>query len=186
MQDTLTRSWGWILFRGILAVVFGIAAFALPLATSLALVTLFGAFALVDGIFALIAAFRLGTAADRWWTLLFEGIAGILAGLIAFAAPGAIAAALVYLVAAWAIVTGILAVASAIRLRRVIDNEMWLAISGILSIVFGVVLFILPAAGIVAWAWTIGLYALLSGVSLIAFALRLRNYIHPGMTHRAV
>lgn len=188
MHATLSRSWGLVLLRGIIAALFGIAALVLPGLTALTLVTFIGAFALVDGVFALIAAFRLGSQDDRWWALIFEGAVGILFGLVAFFDPAAILGGMVYLVAAWAVITGVLEIVSAIRLRKVIDNEFWLAVSGVFSILFGILLFAWPASAVIAWAWVIGFYALLYGASLIALALRLRSHQPrlPDMTQRTV
>jgi uncharacterized membrane protein HdeD (DUF308 family) len=176
MPASLTRSWGLALFRGILAVLFGLIALFQPGGTTVTLITLFGAFAVVNGIFALIAAFRMSAHNDRWWALILEGALGMIAGIIAFLVPAAVAVAVVYIMAAWAVITGVLVIVAAVQLRKVIENEFWLGSVGALSVLAGILLFAEPGAGIVVWAWTIGVFALLYGAGLIAFALRLRSY----------
>jgi uncharacterized membrane protein HdeD (DUF308 family) len=178
MHASLTRSWGLAFFRGVLAVLFGAIALFQPGGTTFTLVTLFGAFAVINGIFALVSAFRMSNHTERWWVLIFEGIFGILAGIVAFLVPAAVAVAVVYIMAAWAVITGALVIVAAIQLRKVIENELWLGLVGALSVGVGVLLFAEPGAGIVIWAWTIGIFALLYGAGLIAFALRLRGYQH--------
>lgn len=144
-----------------------------------ALVFLFGAYALVDGIFALVAAFQ---AASRrrgfdWrsvgWPIV-EGLAGIIAGLLTFSWPGVTALVLHYFIGAWAIVTAIAEIVQAIALRRVIQNEWLLILGGVLSIVFGSLLFVFPGAGALAIVRLIGSYAIVFGILLIGLSLRLR------------
>ncbi|MES2463415.1 MAG: DUF308 domain-containing protein, partial [Armatimonadota bacterium] len=163
MQTSLTRAWGLTLFRGILAVLFGIIALIQPGGTTFTLIRLFGAFAVVNGIFALISAFRMSSHTDRWWFLIFEGAFGVIAGIIAFLVPSAVATAVVYIMAAWAVITGVLVIVAAVQLRKVIENEFWLGAVGALSVLVGILLFAEPGAGIVVWAWTIGIFALLYG-----------------------
>jgi uncharacterized membrane protein HdeD (DUF308 family) len=147
-----------------------------------ALVLLFGAYALVDGIFNLIAAFRAPREGKRWGWLAFSGVTGVATGLIAFFFPGITALALVLLVAAWSLVTGIAEIVVAIRLRREIEHEWLLGLSGLLSVAFGVLLFLMPAVGAIALAIWIGAYALVFGGLLIALGIRLRNW---SRSHRA-
>lgn len=177
MHTSLTRSWGLVLFRGVLAALFGAIALFQPGGTTFTLITLFEVFAVINGIFALISAFRMSTHTDRWWFLIFEGAFGIIAGIVAFLVS-AVATAVVYVMAAWAIITGVLVIVAAIQLRKVIENEFWLGIVGALSVLVGILLFAEPGAGIVVWAWTIGIFALLYGAGLIALALRLHSYQH--------
>jgi uncharacterized membrane protein HdeD (DUF308 family) len=160
------------------AILFGLIAFALPGMALLTLVFLFGFYALADGVFALIAAFR-RTHQDQqpWWALLIHGIVGIIAGLIAFLMPGITALALLYLIAAWALVTGVLQIVAAIRLRKQITGEWLLALSGALSIVFGVLLFLFPGPGALAVVIWIGAYAIVMGILMITLGVRLRKWI---------
>ena len=171
----LSRNWWALALRGLAAIVFGVLAFAWPGLTLWALVLLFGAYMLVDGIFAIVGAVRAAGRETRWWLLLVEGVLGVLAGLVAFLWPGITALALLYLVAAWAIVTGILQIVGAIRLRREIEGEWALILGGVLSVIFGLVLAVLPGSGILALVWLIGAYAVVSGVLLIVLAFRVRN-----------
>jgi uncharacterized membrane protein HdeD (DUF308 family) len=171
----LSRNWWALALRGVVAILFGLAAFFLPGITLAVLILLFGAYMLVDGIFAIIAAVRAEEHDTRWWLLLAEGVLGVLAGIVAFLWPGLTALALLYLVAAWAIVTGILQIVGAIRLRQEIEGEWALILGGILSVIFGVLLAVMPGVGILALIWLIGAYALVSGVLLIVLAFRVRN-----------
>jgi uncharacterized membrane protein HdeD (DUF308 family) len=166
--------------RGLAAIVFGVLAFVWPDITLFALVLLFGAYMLVDGIFAIVAAVRAAGREARWWLLLIEGVLGVLAGLVAAFWPGLTALALLYFIAAWAIVSGILEVIGAIRLRQEIEGEWALGLSGALSVLFGILLVVIPApAGLLSLVWLIGAYALVFGVLLLVLAFRLRSA--PGM-----
>ena len=159
--------------RGIAAIIFGILAFIWPGITLQVLVLFFGAYAIVDGLLALYAAIRL--RGDHVAGPLVEGILGIGAGLIAFFWPGITALALLYMIAFWAILTGILEVYGAVRLRQVITNEWALVFSGVLSVIFGILLLVQPGAGALAVVWLIGLYAIIFGVGMLMFAWRLRG-----------
>jgi uncharacterized membrane protein HdeD (DUF308 family) len=172
----LSRNWWLVALRGLAAIVFGVLAFVWPAITLWALVLLFGAYMLVDGIFAIVAAVRAAGREARWWLLLIEGVLGVLAGLVAAFWPGLTALALHYFIAAWAIVSGILEIAGAIRLRREIEGEWALGLSGALSLLFGVLLVVIPApAGLLSLVWLIGAYALAFGVLLLVLAFRLRG-----------
>ncbi len=142
---------------------------------------LFGAYALVDGIFNIVAAVRAPREGRRWRWLVFSGAIGIATGLITFFWPGFTALALVLLVASWSVVTGVAEIVAAIRLRKQIRHEWLWILSGVLSVAFGVLLFLLPAAGAVALAIWIGAYMLVFGVLLLGFGIRLRRW---GQTHR--
>ncbi|MGZ3496597.1 MAG: HdeD family acid-resistance protein [Vulcanimicrobiaceae bacterium] len=176
MIQVLTRNWWAVLIRGIAAIVFGILAFIIPGATLFALVILFGAYALIDGIFAIVAAVRAAETHTRWMPLAVEGIIGILIAAITFFYPGITALTLVYVIAAWAILTGIFELFAAFQLRQVVTNEVWLIIAGILSIVFGVIIAIRPGGGALAIVWLIGFYAIVFGIALVALAFRLRSH----------
>jgi uncharacterized membrane protein HdeD (DUF308 family) len=168
-----SRHWWAFLLRGLAAVLFGVLAFAWPGLTLTVLVLFWGAFALVDGVLALFSAFR--TPNDHRWGLLFEGIVGVAAGVVTFVWPGLTALVLVYIIAAWAVITGVLELVAAVRLRRVIPNEWLLILSGILSLLFGAVLLAAPGAGALALVWLIAAYAIVFGVILIGLALRLHS-----------
>jgi uncharacterized membrane protein HdeD (DUF308 family) len=168
--DAFARNWWVLLIRGILAVLFGLMAFVLPGVTLVTLVLLYGVYALADGIAALWVGGR-----GRTWSLVLGGVLGILIGIFTFISPGITAIALLYLIAAWAIVRGIFEIITAIQLRREISNEWALIIGGILSILFGVVLVVNPAAGALAMVWVIGIYALVFGLLMIVLAFRVRG-----------
>jgi uncharacterized membrane protein HdeD (DUF308 family) len=173
----LVGNWWAFVLRGIFAIIFGVLTFLWPGMALLTLVLLFGAYAIVDGVFNIVASFRAtGAGQQRWWVLLLEGIVSIIAGLVAFFMPGLTALALLYLIAAWAVVTGALEIAAAIRLRRQIRGEWLLALAGVLSIVFGVLLFLFPGPGALAVVLWIGAYAIAFGVLLIVLGVRLRRW----------
>jgi uncharacterized membrane protein HdeD (DUF308 family) len=176
MINLLTRNWWMLVVRGVLAVLFGLAAFIWPSVTLGVLVLLFGAYAFVDGVFAIVAAFRDRDRSERWWVLLIEGLAGIVAGILTFLWPDITALVLLYLIAAWAVITGILEIVAAIRLRAELEGEWLLVLSGIASIIFGAILFVRPGAGALAVVWLIGAYAVVFGALLIALGIRLRSW----------
>lgn len=171
-----SRAWVLLLMRGILAILFGAMALYSPVAAAAAIVWIFGIYALLDGFLALVTAFHRTDRGERWWGLIFQGICGIAAGIIALTVPLLAAISLVYLVATWAILTGIFEIVAAVRLRRVIAGEFWLVLTGIVSVALGIALFLLPLAGIVAWTVLAGIYALFYGVAMVLLALRLRTY----------
>jgi uncharacterized membrane protein HdeD (DUF308 family) len=171
----LPRHWWVVGLRGLAAIVFGILALVWPGITLGVLILLFGAYAIVTGVLALYAAVRSG--GNNFWALLIEGIVGIIAGLIAFVWPGLTALALLLVIAVWAILTGALEVAAAVRLRKVIENEWALIFAGVLSVLFGVLLAVQPGAGVLALVWLIGVYAIVFGIALLVLAWRLRSML---------
>ena len=171
----LERNWWLLLVRGIAAILFGIAALAWPGLTLAALVLLFGAYVLVDGVFGVVDSIRYRDRIANWGLWLLEGVLGILVGALTLFAPGVTAFVLLMFIAGWAIVGGILRIVAAIQLRKRIEGEWLMALSGVLSILFGGLLVTLPVAGILSLAWLIGLWAVLFGVVLIALAFRLRR-----------
>jgi len=185
MLEQLTRHWWVLALRGVVAILFALIAFSRPGITLVALVWLWGAYAFVDGVFAVIAAVRSAEQHQRWGMLLLEGISGIAAGIIAFAWTGITALVLVYLIAAWAVVTGIFEIAAAIRLRQMIEGEWLLGLTGVLSILLGVLIAAWPGAGLLAWVWMIGAYALVIGIVLLVLAFRLRALGQGAATRRS-
>lgn len=175
MLDVLSRNWWTFALRGLAAVVFGVLALAMPGIALVLLVFLFGAYALVDGVFALIGALRAAEAHNRWAHLLFVGIFGVLVGLITFFFWQITALALLYLIAAWAVVTGILELVGAFELRRHLPGDLWWVLAGLASIAFGVLLILRPLTGVLAVVWIIGIYAIVFGGLLIGLAFRLRG-----------
>ncbi len=175
MRDALTGS-RWLLgLRGVVAILFGILAILFPGLTLQTLVILFGAYALVDGVFDVITAFRNRERNPRWWALLLEGAIGIIVGILVFLNPLIAEITLLYVVAGWSILTGILEIIAAIELRKQINNEVLLGIAGILSVLFGFFLILFPITGLLTIAYIIAAYAFAFGVLMIILALRLGN-----------
>jgi len=168
-------SWWALALRGLVAILFGLAALFWPGLILTVLIVLFGAYALVDGILAVIAAFRSSGRGMRRSLLLIEGAIGILFGLLALFWPGLTALALLYLFAFWAILGGIARIVMAVMLRREIENEWSIGLSGVLYVILGIVLSLLPGAGLLAYTWLIGLFALAVGIILIFYAFRVRG-----------
>jgi len=175
MLNQLFRHWWLFIVRGVLAIALGILALIWPGATKLFLVLLFGAFALVDGIFTVAAGITFHKYFERWWAVLLEGLSGIVLGFLTFLWPGITALALVFLIAAWAIVTGIFEIVAAIQFRRVIPGEWVMILIGLLSIVLGILLSVFPAMGALSLVWLIAIYAISAGIMQIIFAFRLRG-----------
>jgi uncharacterized membrane protein HdeD (DUF308 family) len=171
-----TGHWWALALRGAIAILFGLAALLRPDIALQALILLFGAYALVDGVFSIVGVFGGTRSGTPRWLLLIEGVAGILAGVIAFVAPGMTAIILLYLIAAWAIVTGIFEIAMAIRLRREISGEWALIVGGAFSVLFGVILAVVgPAVGLLSLIWLIGVYAVAFGIMLLIAGFRVRS-----------
>jgi uncharacterized membrane protein HdeD (DUF308 family) len=166
-----------LLIRGIVAILFGIAAFVWPGLTLLSLTLLWGAYAVVDGIFALWAGVtgRGAVGGMRWW-LAIVGVIGIVAGILAFVMPGVVMGALLLYIAIWAIIVGAMEIWGAIWLRREVEGEWWLALTGALTLIFGLVMLFEPAAATLGLVWAIGGFAIVIGVTLIGLAFRLRRF----------
>lgn len=174
-MNAVARNWWAVLLRGLLGMAFGLFALVLPAAAFAVLVLTWGAYVLVDGLFNIVTALRDARGERGWWALLLSGVAGVLAGLAAFIVPALTALVLLYVIAAWAILTGVLELTAAIRLRRQLTGEWLMALSGALSIAFGVLIMVAPLAGALAVVFLIGGYAFVSGVVLLALSLRLRR-----------
>jgi len=178
MVHALAKNWWLLLLRGIAAIIFGLLAFAWPGLTLVTLILFYGAFVLVDGVLAVIAAITGGVPGSRWW-LAIIGLLGIAAGLVTFMMPGLTAVLLLLFIAGWAIATGVFQIIGAIKLRKEIDNEWLLILGGIISVLFGVSMMLAPGAGALALVWVIGAYSVVIGVIFVALALRLRKHTHP-------
>jgi uncharacterized membrane protein HdeD (DUF308 family) len=174
MLALLRKNWWTFLLRGLVAIAFGIVAIIWPGITLSSLIIVFGAYVLVDGIFAIAYGIAERDQA-QWWVNILIGLAGIIAGLWAMAFPGLTAIGLLYFIAAWWIVTGLLEIIFAVRVRKRIDNEWALIASGILSLVAGVILMLFPGSGAISLVWLIGLLSMAFGAMLVIFAFRLRN-----------
>lgn len=172
----LAENWWLLLLRGLAAIAFGVLAFFWPGITLVALVYLWGAYALVDGVLATWAALTAsGDTGPRWW-LGLSGLVSILAGIVAFAYTPMTALVLLIVIAVWAIIIGGLQLYAAIRLWNVIENGWWLILSGLLAIAFGAVLIAWPSTGALAVIWTIAWYSVFFGCMLIGLAFELRRF----------
>lgn len=171
----LARNWGLIALRGVLAILFGVICIAWPGMALVTLIWLFAAFAIVDGVFSVAAGITGGTMMPRWW-LIVVGLAGVVAGLIAAFNPGATTLVLLVFIGAWLVVRGVFEIMGAIAIRREIDNEWMLILGGALSVLFGLYVIIFPGGGALAILLAIGIYAIIAGVMMVGFALRLRRH----------
>ena len=180
MDASMLNSWGrvwWIvLLRGLAAIAFGLLAWTMPGLTILSLVLLWGAYALVDGVTALMAGWKAKGGSQPVWHIVVVGVVGIAAGIFTFASPGLTELALLMLIAAWAAVTGVFQIVAAIRLRKEIANEWYLILSGLLSLVFGVLMFVNPGAGAIALLWVIAAFSVAFGALLVGFAFQLKKH----------
>jgi uncharacterized membrane protein HdeD (DUF308 family) len=165
-----------LIVRGIVGVVVGIIAFLWPGITIAALVVIFGVYAIVDGITNLVLGFSRTGAHGRWAHVL-QGVVGIAAGVLTFMWPAISALVLILFIGAWAIITGVFEIVAAIRLRQVITGEWMLVLSGIVSILFGVMVFAFPLAGAVGISWILGAYAMTAGIILISLGVKLRKLV---------
>jgi uncharacterized membrane protein HdeD (DUF308 family) len=176
MTIALAINWWSLVIRGLVAILLGIITLAWPGITFGTLVLLFGAYAFLDGIFSLVGAWKASRAHERWGVLVLEGVTGLIAAALTVAWPAITALALVYIIAAWAIVTGIFEIAAAVRLRRYIKGEWLLILLGIVSVAFGVLLVASPLMGALVIAIWLGVYALIFGTMLVGLGLRLRTW----------
>lgn len=172
----LTRNWWLVVLRGVLAVLFGLVALFMPGLAWLSLIVLFGTYAILDGAFAMMSGLISSKFSPRWWVFLVEGLVSVAAGAIALIRPDIASVVLVLLIAGWAVVTGVLEILAAVRLRKEITNEWMLGFGGFVSIVLGLLLFFQPAAGGLVITLMLGAYALIFGIVLVALGLRLRKW----------
>jgi uncharacterized membrane protein HdeD (DUF308 family) len=176
MLEMLSRYWWAFVVRGIFAILFGILAYAWPGITLATLVIFFGAYVLIDGILLLIKTIGNWSERGDRWLLLLEGLLGIGIGVITLVAPGITAVVLIFYIAAWSLATGVLEIAAAIRLRKEIQGEGWMILSGIASIVFAILVMFFPGAGALGLLWLIAAYAIIFGVMLVILGFRLRGH----------
>jgi uncharacterized membrane protein HdeD (DUF308 family) len=169
----LAQKWWAIMIRGALAIVFGVIALVSPGVTMLSLVFVFAVYAMLDGVFAILSAFRAARSHGHWGLLVLEGVAGIVAGAIAWLWPGISLTVFLLLLGAWAVATGALMFAGAFALH-ISHGRWWLVLGGVSSMVYGAILFVSPLIGALVLTWWIGAYALFFGVSLLVLGFRLR------------
>jgi uncharacterized membrane protein HdeD (DUF308 family) len=176
MLRYLEDNWGWIVLRGVAAVAFAVLAIAWPGITLAALVIVWGAYAMADGMLALFAAWQVRDDGRPFWSMVVVGLLGIAAGVVTFVWPGITALVLLMVIASWAMLMGVFQIVAAIRLRKEIEGEWMIALSGVLSVAFGALLVIYPGAGALAMVSLIAAYAFLFGILMIVFGFRLRSY----------
>ncbi|SRR5258707_2656183 len=174
--QAVRRNWWLLALRGVFAIIFGLIALFAPGIALLAFIYVFAAYALIDGIVAVFTAIQERGSLSRWGWVLFEGILSIIAGIVAFVYPGLTALVLLYLVASWAIVTGILELVAAFAIRGFAAREWALGLAGIISIIFGILLFVFPRAGLLSILWLVGIYGLVFGILFIVRAFQLRSW----------
>jgi uncharacterized membrane protein HdeD (DUF308 family) len=180
MNELLQRSWWTLALRGVAAILFGVLAIVWPDLTLLVLVGLFAAYAFITAAAYIGASLKNRQADKGWWLLLLLGLVAVAAGGIAIFYPVVTALVLVLLMGANALVSGVLDIAMAIRLRKAIRNEWLLILTGIVSIAFGILVFVFPGAGALAMVWMVSFYATLTGVLLLALAIKLRGAAKSG------
>lgn len=175
LLDSLKQGWWLLLIRGIAAIVFGLLAFFMPGLTLVFLLIAFAAFTLVDGVFAMITAFRRRSQDTRWWAWLLEGLLSVGVGVIVLLFPALSAVAFAICIAVWAVFAGILRIIAAINLRHQIEGEWALGISGALLILWGILMGLMPGVGALSLAWMIGSFSILIGIAFCILAFRLRK-----------
>jgi uncharacterized membrane protein HdeD (DUF308 family) len=171
----LRRTWWMLLLRGLFAIAFGVLTWVLPGVSLAALVLLFGAYVMADGILGVWSAVAGRKEHEHWWVMLIAGLLGIAIGLLTFLAPAVTALVLLFYIAIWAIATGVLQIVIAIRLRKEIRGEWMLVLGGLASLLFGVLLIAQPGAGALGVLWLIATYAVVFGVLLVLLALKVRS-----------
>lgn len=176
--SALGQSWWLVLLRGIAAIAFGGFAYAWPGVTLISLALCWGVYALIDGVSAVWLGWKAKDNGAPLWPSVLIGVLGIAAGIYTLMAPGFTALALLMLIAGWAIVTGVLQITAAIRLRKEIANEWLLILSGALSVLFGGMMIANPGAGALAVLWMIAAFAIVFGVLLVAVAFKLKKLAH--------
>jgi uncharacterized membrane protein HdeD (DUF308 family) len=174
MLDLIAKYWWTFVSRGLLAIAFGLIALVWPGITLIVLVFLFGFYAVLEGILSIIAAV-INRGMRSWWVLLLEGLISFIVGCVAFIWPGLTAVVLLIFIAIWAILTGLLEIWAAVQLRKEIRGEWVLALTGIISILIGIILFVNPGAGALAVVWMIGIYAAIFGALMIFLGVKFRK-----------
>lgn len=174
---TARRHWWTLFLRGILSILFGLIALAAPGMALLAFIYVFAAYAILDGITAIAVSFQERETLRPWWVLLLEGILGVLFGILAFAWPRETTLILLYLVALWALVTGIMEIGSAFVMSGSAGLRWERGLAGVVSLLFGLVLIVHPGAGLLAVLWLVGIYAVVFGVLVIISAFRVRSRV---------
>ena len=175
LAGSLAKNWWLLLLRGLLAVAFGVLLFTRPSISVAILITFFGAYSLVDGVFSAYSAISQRSQHEHWVLMLVGGLSGIAIGLITFYSPGITAIVLLFYIAIWSIIIGISQIIMAVKLRAEIKGEFWLGLAGLVSVLFGMYLIYNPGAGILSVIWVLAAYAVLFGFLMIALSLRVKG-----------
>ena len=170
MSLLLHRSWWVLLLRGAAAILFGVLAWMQPVASAAALVLLFGAYVLVDGLLGIYAAIQSRKQSRHWWVVLLWGLTGVVVGVLTALYPAMTALVLAIYIGVWAVITGVLQIVAALRLRKEIDGEWVLVLGGVLSVLFGILVLVQPGAGLLAMLWVLATYAVIFGVLMVVLA----------------
>lgn len=176
LASILSGNWWALLLRGLLAIAFGVFVWMQPGISLATLVLLFGAFALAEGVLGVFTAISGRKGNDDWWVLLLWGLVSIGIGVLTFAAPGITAFVLLFYIAVWAIAVGVLQIIAAVRLRKEIEGEWLLGLSGLAAVAFGVLLIVRPGEGVLSVLMVISIYAILSGILLVILSLKVRSF----------
>jgi len=177
LGEHIGKEWGWIALRGVAALIFGVLALIWPLLTIVLLAVMWGAFMFADGVFSLMASWDLHKKGVRWWPYLLYGLLGLATGVLTLLWPGITAFILLYIIAFWALIGGIAQITAAIRLRKEIVDEWALILTGVISVLFGLLVLFRPLPGVVAIAWMVGIYAIISGVLSLMLAIKVRRHV---------
>lgn len=175
LAGSLAKNWWLLLLRGLLAVAFGVLLFTRPSISVAILITFFGAYSLVDGVFSAYSAISQRSQHEHWVLMLVGGLCGIAIGLITFYSPGITAIVLLFYIAIWSIIIGVSQIIMAVKLRAEIVGEFWLGLAGLVSVLFGMYLIYNPGAGILSVIWVLAAYAVLFGFLMIALSLRVKG-----------
>jgi uncharacterized membrane protein HdeD (DUF308 family) len=175
MLEAVSKYWWVMLLRGLLAIVFGVTAILWPGLTLFWLILVFGIYVIVDGVLEIWSGIQNRNRHDRWWTEILIGLVGIVAGFLVIVLPDVTAMVLIYFIAAWMIISGVMGIIYAIRVRNEISNEWFIIVSGVLSVIVGLYFLAFPGDGALSLVWVIGIYAILFGAMLVAFAFRARK-----------
>ncbi len=176
LLDQIGKNWWMFVLRGVLAVLFGVFTFINPAVSLATLILVYGAYALVDGVTAVLGAFTNRRADSGFpWSVLLIGLIGVAAGIGTFMYPGVTALILLYFISAWFIVRGVFEIVLAVQLRKEIEGEFWLGLAGLFSVLFGLWLYLRPGAGALAVLWMIGIFAILMGLMFILLGFKLKG-----------
>lgn len=175
MSIMLHRSWWVLLLRGVVAIIFGVLTWMQPAASAAALVLVFGAYVFVDGLLGIYAAFKSRQQSRHWWVVLLWGLTGVVVGVLTAINPAITALVLTIYIGVWALMTGVLQIIAALRLRKEIQGEWVLVLGGLLSVVFGIFVLMQPGAGMMAMLWVLATYAVIFGVLMVILAFKIKK-----------